>query len=164
MYLPGALAAVAEAWRRTGFAWCFGNCRIVDENDREIRRLITRFKVIQSRRYTYRRLLRRDFIPQPAAFFARRAYESVGEIARDLVYSMDYDYWLRLGQREPPVYLDRFLAAFRWHAESKNGALYRRAAWETYLTARRHAPRGATVDLAMHRLQYYTLCVLYRFL
>ena len=163
-YQPGALQAVAESYAREPFDWCFGNCHIVDEHDRPIRTAITAYKVAQSRRYNYRRLLRRDFIPQPAAFFSCAACERTGDIARDLVYSMDYDYWLRLGQAAAPRYIDRFLANFRWHTASKNGALYRRAAWETYQTARRHARPGNRLDLACHFLHVLTLSVLYRFL
>ncbi len=163
-YEPGALAAVAEAYRQEPFAWCFGDCRIVDEDDREIRRAITRYKVSQSRRYSYRRLLRRDFISQPAAFFTAEAYRRTGEISRELTYSMDYDYWLRLGRQGAPRYLNRYLANFRWHAVSKNGAAYRRAAWETWQTARRQACGGEWLDVAMHFGHYCVLSVLYRFL
>ena len=77
---------------------------------------------------------------------------------------MDYDYWLRLGRRHAPLYLDTFLAGFRWHAESKNGALYRKAAWETYCTARRHARPGERFDVAMHLAHFLILSILYRFL
>lgn len=164
MYRPGALDRVAAEYRQEPFAWCFGNCRIVDEQDREIRRSITRYKVAQSRRYSYRRLLRRDFVPQPSTFFSRAAYGTVGEISRELNYSMDYDYWLRLGRRWPPRYADCFLADFRWHASSKNGAAYRAAAWETYRTACRHAGQGHAADLALHFLHYCALSVVYRFL
>jgi glycosyltransferase involved in cell wall biosynthesis len=163
-YLPGALNAVADAYRRRRFAWCFGNCRIVDEQDREIRGIITGYKVWQSRHYSYRRLLRRDFIPQPAVFFARTAYQETGELDRALTYSMDYDYWLKLGRRWAPCYIDAFLANFRWHTKSKNGAAYRAAAWETLQTARHHAPRDAGFDVFLHRVHYCMLNVLYRFL
>ena len=164
VYEAGALAAVAEAHRQTPFAWAFGNCRIVDESDREIRRPITAYKTHQSRRYSFRRLLRRDFIPQPAAFFTREAFARVGELDANLHYSMDYDYWLRLGRQGPPCYLDRTLAAFRWHAQSKNGVAYRAAAWETYQTARRHARPGEGRDVFLHRLHVLALAVVYRFL
>jgi len=163
-YEPGALRAVAEAWQRRPFDWCFGNCRIIDADDREIRPAITRYKIAQSRRYSFRRLLRRDFIPQPSTFFSRAAVAALGPLDMDLVYSMDYDYWLRLGRRSEPVYLDRFLAGFRWHAESKNGARYRKAAWETYRTACRHAGPGERRELAWHFAHVLVLNVLYRFL
>ncbi len=163
-YAPGALQAVAEAWQARPFDWCFGNCRIIDEADREIRRAITRYKTAQSRRYGYRRLLRRDFISQPSTFFSRAAVQAVGLLDPALVYSMDYDYWLRLGRRADPVFLDRCLADFRWHAASKNGARYRRAAWETYRTACRQARGGERRELAWHLAHVAALNILYRFL
>ena len=164
VYEPGALAAVAGAYRQAPFAWAFGNCRIIDEADREIRRPITAYKIRQSRRYSFRRLLRRDFIPQPAAFFTREAFARTGNLDPGLHYSMDYDYWLRLGRLWPPCYLDRTLASFRWHAQSKNGAAYRAAARETLLTARRHARPGEGGDVFLHRLHVLALAVVYRFL
>ena len=164
LYRAGALESIAREYQREPFAWCFGNCRVVDEDDREIRQSITRYKVAQSRRYSYDRLLRRCFVSQPATFFSRSAYEAIGDVSRELTYSMDYDYWLRLGKRWPPRYLERFLADFRWHARSKNGGAYRAAAWETYQTARRHAGPGHAVDLAFHFLHFCALSVVYRFL
>jgi glycosyltransferase involved in cell wall biosynthesis len=163
-YRPDALSRVAAEYRREPFSWCFGNCRIIDENDTEIRRVITRYKVAQSRAYSYRRLLRRDFVPQPSTFFSRKAYEEIGPIDEALTYSMDYDYWLRLGKRYDPRYIDRFLADFRWHGQSKNGRAYRAAAWETYLTCRRHASPEDRWDVLLHRLHYHILSVLYLFL
>lgn len=164
LYAPGALQAVAEAYRARPFDWCFGNCINIDEHDHEIRRSITAYKRRQSLRYGYRRLLRRDFISQPATFFTRRAFERTGEIERGLTYSMDYDYWLRLGRGFDPVFLDRTLASFRWHSASKNGALYRRAAWETYQTAHRHARPSERADLLYHFAHVVILSAVYPFL
>ncbi|MBN1673869.1 MAG: glycosyltransferase [Kiritimatiellae bacterium] len=163
-YVPGALDTVAAEYGRAPFKWCFGNCHIIDEHDREIRACITRYKVAQSRKYSFARLLRRDFVPQPATFFSRAAYAETGGLDTNLYYSMDYDYWLRLGRRYPPVYIPRFLANFRWHSSSKNASLYRGAAWETYLTARRHAQGRERLDVFMHYWHYRALCLLYRFL
>ena len=163
-YEPNALQHVAAAHRVSPFYWCFGDCRIINEDDRVIRPLITWYKISQSRRYAYRRLLRRDFVPQPSTFFSRRAYEETGQIDLSLFYSMDYDYWLRLGRKHPPLYINRFLANFRWYTMSKNGAAYRRAAWETYQTARRHALPSERFDVALHYLHYQLLSILYRVL
>ena len=162
VYEPGALAAVAEAYRQAPFAWAFGNCRIIDESDSEIRRPITAYKILQSRRYSFRRLLRRDFISQPATFFTREAFARTGNLDLGLHYSMDYDYWLRLGRQWSPRYIDRTLAAFRWHAQSKNGAAYRAAARETFRTARRHARPGEGGAVFLHRLHVFALAVVYR--
>jgi len=165
VYEPGALARIAAEYRRSPFVWAFGDCRVIDEDDREIRQAITRYKAAQSRRYSYPRLLRRDFISQPAVFFSSAAYREVGEVDRSLHYSMDYDYWLRLGRIAVPRYLPGVMAGFRWHTRSKNGTSYRAAAWETLQTARHHA-RGAgeALDVAQHVLHFGALCVVYRFL
>lgn len=162
VYEPGALAAVARAYERQPFQWAFGNCRVIDENDREIRRAVTAYKLREARRYSYRRLLRRDFIAQPAAFFTREAFERVGPLDLGLNYSMDYDYWLRLGRVWEPCYIDRLLAGFRWHSRSKNGAAYRAAALESLGTARRHARRGEAADVFMHRIHVLLLFLVYR--
>ncbi|MDD5724475.1 MAG: glycosyltransferase family 2 protein [Syntrophales bacterium] len=80
-YEPGALSEVAEIHRKHEFEWYFGNCRNIDENDREIRKLITRYKMFESRRYSLRRLLSKDFISQPAVFlrkgFSRKQDRSI---------------------------------------------------------------------------------------
>ncbi|MCX7591857.1 MAG: glycosyltransferase, partial [Kiritimatiellae bacterium] len=162
--LPGALQTIATEMMRHPFAWCFGRCRNIDENGREIRQVITRYKTWQCRNYSYRRLLRRLFIPQPATFFTRQACIETGEIATDLNFTMDYDYWLRLGKRYNPHYVDSYLACFRVHGASKNGAFYRRAAWEAFCTARKHAPPGSTFDLFLHFVHFCLLVTVYPFL
>ena len=163
-YAPGALARVADVYGKTRFSWCFGNCGIVDEQDQPVKDIVTRYKVRQSRRYSFPRLLRRDFISQPSTFFARAAFEATGDIDRALYYSMDYDYWLRLGRTSAPVYVDAWLANFRWHATSKNGAEYRKAAWETFQTARRHARGAEALNLPAHFLHVLALSALYAFI
>ncbi len=65
---------------------------------------------------------------------------------------------------DDPVFIDRPLASFRWHSQSKNGSLYRRAAWETYQTARRHAQPDERIDLLYHFAHVIALSTLYPFL
>jgi len=106
-YAAGALATVAESYRQEPFAWCFGNCRNIDENDREIRKLITRYKIFESKRYSFGRLLSKDFISQPGAFFTRDVYQETGPLDLTCEYSIDYDYWLRIGKKYPPLYIHK---------------------------------------------------------
>ncbi|MCK5849731.1 MAG: glycosyltransferase [Kiritimatiellae bacterium] len=164
IYQPNALQHIADEYTKNPFTWCFGNCIVINENDTEIRRVITQYKKQQSRRYSYRRLIRRDFISQPATFFTRDAYKETGPIDINLTYSMDYDYWLRLGRNSPPRHIDINLSAFRWYQQSKNGAQYTKAAWETYLTARKHAAKNMRYDLFLHYWHYHILRLLYRFI
>lgn len=164
LYEKGALAAVARSYGREGFAWCFGKCRNIDEKGGEIRKLVTRYKNFESRRYSRRRLLTKDFIPQPAVFIARSAFEETGLLNLEYDYAMDYDYWLRLASRYPPVYLDRYLARFRWHKRSKSRNHYRRAALEAYRIARKHARPGEGACLYRHIIHVLTLSLVYSFL
>jgi glycosyltransferase involved in cell wall biosynthesis len=160
LYEPGALAAVAEALA-AGARWCFGECRVIDEGDREIRRAVSWYKNRQSRRYGFARLLGRNFIPQPAVFFRRDLLEEVGGLGEDYHLAMDYDLWLRFARRADPVFVPRPLAAFRWHGASKSGASYRTMAWECFGIARRHARAGETLPLARHFLHVLTLVGVY---
>jgi len=163
-YTPRALATVAEAYRQGPFKWCFGNCNNIDEQDREIRKLITRYKIFESKRYSYGRLLSKDFISQPAVFFTRHVYREVGPLDLNCHYSMDYDYWLRIGKKYPPVFINKFLANFRWQRASKNSENYKKAAFETYLTSKRHATSMDIYPVFRHYIHYVMLRVLYRLL
>lgn len=163
-YEENALSEIIERYREHRFKWCFGDCRNINEDDREIRRFITRYKLFESRRYSYERLLSKDFISQPAVFFTRDLYREIGPLDITCKYSMDYDYWLRIGKRYEPHYVNKFLANFRWQAESKNSRNYKEAAHETYLTAKRHTTPKNRYPLFRHYLHYRTLSIVYRFL
>jgi glycosyltransferase involved in cell wall biosynthesis len=160
-YAPGALAAVSAALREPGPRWCFGECRIVDAHDREIRRAISGYKSWVSRRYSIRRLVGRDFIPQPATFFRRELLDTVGPIDEALHYAMDYDLWLRFARVSAPVFIPQPLASFRWHAGAKTGGGYRVGAWEAFGVARRHARRLERAALVQHLAHYAAQVAVY---
>ncbi|HVI94362.1 MAG TPA: glycosyltransferase family 2 protein [Anaeromyxobacter sp.] len=162
VYAPGALDAVVRTFRETGARWCFGECKIVDEADRPIRGAISAYKAWVSRRYSVRRLLARNFIPQPAVFFRRELLEAAGPLDESLRYAMDYDLWLRFARLAEPVFVPRPLAAFRWHARSVTGAGYARGAWECLAIARRRARGLERVALAKHLLHAAAEVAVYR--
>jgi GT2 family glycosyltransferase len=58
-------------------------------------------------------------VPQPAAFFAASALESVGYLDEQWQMIMDYELCIRLGMRFPAVCIPEALAQFRIHAASK---------------------------------------------
>ena len=161
LYEPGALAAVAEALPAGGARWCFGECRVVDEEEREIRPVVTWYKNRQSRRYSLGRLLGRNFIPQPAVFFRRELLDEVGGIRPDYHLAMDYDLWLRFARRAEPAFVPRPLAAFRWHGASKSGGGYGRMAWECVTIARRQALPSERAQVARHFLHFLSLVGVY---
>jgi glycosyltransferase involved in cell wall biosynthesis len=152
-YEPGAFDVVVRTMRETGARWCFGECRIVDADDREIRQPIRAYKRWVSRRYSFRRLLARNFIAQPAVFFRRDLLAEAGPLDESYAYAMDYDLWLRFGRLAPPAFIPHPLAAFRWHGGSKTAGQYGTGAREAFRIATRHAhglERAALVEHLGH--------------
>ena len=85
------------------------------------------------------KLLLENYLPQPAVFIRREAFERIGPLDESLVYSMDYDYWLRLAREGPLGLIEEELACFRVHARSKTGSTIEPAFREAHRVASRHA-------------------------
>jgi glycosyltransferase involved in cell wall biosynthesis len=140
VYTPGALAIVAEAFRRhPGAQWLIGRCQIIDASGQEIHRWITRYKDRRLQHFSFSRLLRENIICQMSVFWRRAFGRQVGEPDRTLHHAMDYDLWLRMAQRSTPLLIDRVLAQFRWHDQSKTMTVNRERFREHHAVARRHA-------------------------
>ena len=163
-YDPGAFAEVAERYREQPFKWCIGNCRNIDEHDREIRECITKYKMFDCRHFSYRRLLSRNFISQPTVFFTVQVYRETGPLNLNCHLAMDYEYWLRIGKKYSPLYVDKFLADFRWHNNSKCSQNYKKAAYEAYLLAKKHATPKDRYPVLRHYIHYIMLNLLYKLL
>lgn len=54
-----------------------------------------------------------NFVLQPAAFWKRALFEQVGPLDESLQYVLDWDYWLRCGQRCELQLIDKLLACQR---------------------------------------------------
>jgi hypothetical protein len=74
---------------------------------------------------------------------------------------MDYDYWLRLGQRWPGRFVDRYLAAFRWYPASKSGAGFRVQFREELDVARQHAGGRYRWRIFCHWLTFVRIVSVY---
>lgn len=125
LYEPGALQAAMEVFAaEPPIQWVYGKVRIVDKDNREIRRWITWYKVRRMRRYSFSRLLRENWMKSEGAFWRRSAGEQVGPFKTEYRLSMDYEFFLRLADRWPGRFIDRYLSRFRWYPASKSGAGY----------------------------------------
>ncbi len=112
---PGALSAVAAAWRRSGGAdWIAGNCCWLDPEGRVLR---------CSRGMGWSKLLSGFGLPgvsAPSSFFSPRLYLQAQGFDRGMHFVMDTDLWLRfarLGARF--VRVPRYLWGLRLHPEAK---------------------------------------------
>jgi glycosyltransferase involved in cell wall biosynthesis len=145
LYLPGAIAAAVEALSREPCGLVYGGWRQIDEHGATL-------KDVPAKPWDYPMLLEQaNFVPQPSSFFTREAYETVGGIDTRYRYAMDHDLWLRIGARFEVCPLDRLLAAFRYHPESKSVAESDAFAWEVVQTSRRNGGRR----LSPYYLDYY---------
>lgn len=163
LYTSGALAAVATAFRTTQADWLVGRCQIVDDHGSIIRSPIARYKDRFLNRYSYRKLLRENFIAQPAVFWRGDFGLTVGPLDELLHYTMDYDLWLRMGKRADPVILDQVLAQFRIHGSSKSGQVNREQFDEGYRVASRYFDGDKASQIA-HRMNVEKIVWAYRVL
>jgi glycosyltransferase involved in cell wall biosynthesis len=135
VYLPGAVSAAVEALRTTGAALVYGSWLQIDENGRTL-------KEVPVAPFDYRELLEiRNMIAQPTAFFRRGAYEAVGGVDPSFHFALDYELWLKLGAKHDVATLERPLAAFRFHPDSKTVAQSSLFWRETRRASRRHGAR-----------------------
>jgi hypothetical protein len=152
-YEPGALQLVVDVFRaEEATQWVYGKVRIIDENDREIRRWVTAYKNMRMRSFSYAKLLRENWISQMGVFWRRSAFEAVGPFSEELQLAMDYDYWLRLARKWPGRFIDEDLADFRWYSSSKSGSRFRDQFAEELRVAMHHAGAEHRWSLAIHRL------------
>ena len=161
LYTPGALATVAQAFANPQTQWLAGRCQIIDESGSLIRWAIAGYKDRRMAHYSYRKLLRENFIAQPAVFWRRSLTDQVGGLDESLHYTMDYDLWLRMGQDAEPVILDSVLAQFRIHSDSKSGKVNREQFDEGFRVAQRYFGDDQISRLA-HRLNVEKIVWAYR--
>ena len=140
LYLPGALAAAHKAFEDDAdCSWICGRCRIIDEAGNPTRNWIGAYKRFMLKRWRPVNLLFENYIPQPAVFLRRDAYEFAGEMDESLRYSLDYDYWLRLAKEFQLRLIEDEVACFRVHGRSITGGSIEPSFREAHQTARRHA-------------------------
>lgn len=82
--------------------WCFGK---IEQSNGEV----------SGRAWNLNEMLRRNIVPQPSVFWTREAMNEVGLMSEDEDLVSDYEYWLRLGSKFEPLFLDRVMALYRIH-------------------------------------------------
>jgi glycosyltransferase involved in cell wall biosynthesis len=90
----------------------YGNLAVIDKNGSIL-------KLVRTFNWDYKRLLRINFIGQPATFFRRRVVLE-NQLDKNLHLSMDYEFWLRLGKSYNFARVDKVLAAFRVYECTKS--------------------------------------------
>ncbi len=163
LYLPGVLQRIATALKNPDVQWVVGRYQIIDPLGRVIRSPIVRYKDRFLDRYSYRSLLRENFIAQPAVFWRASFGRQAGPLDTSLHYAMDYDLWLRMGRLADPLVLDETLAQFRIHPQSKSGGVNREQFDEGYRVACRYLGSDRSSRI-IHRFNVEKIVWAYRLL
>jgi glycosyltransferase involved in cell wall biosynthesis len=134
-YLPGAVSAAVGVLRETSCALVHGGWIQVEEDGTKLREV----RVVP---FDYRlELEHRNAVCQPGSFFTSEAYWAVGGVDESYQFAMDYELWLKLGERFDVRHVDRPQAAYRYHDTSKSTAQYDAFGPETLRASRSHGGR-----------------------
>ena len=90
----------------------YGNAYHIDEEDGIMEEYYTED-------FDYERLKDICFICQPSLFFRKSVVDKYGYLDDKLQYTMDYDYWLRLGKGEKFYRINDFIAGSRLYDDNK---------------------------------------------
>lgn len=144
---PNVFARVVDHFSQSKCEWLFG--RIL--NDRAGGLYPETYRADE---YSYRNLLKANFVPHAATFVKRKLYQQAGGFNPDLRYAMDYDMWLRLGRLAEPVQLREALSVFRRH-EGSTTERNRLGSFDEDYAVRRRYLEGEKLLQLEHRLRYW---------
>lgn len=139
VYTEGTLDKVVRYFEENEECmWLTGYCRIINENDKEIKKYITLYKNFNLRRFTFEKLLIEDSIPQPATFWRRKLHDEFGYIDESLHFAMDQDLWARFASKYKLHLIREYLAEFRFTSDTKTGSSVHKTLRESKLVAERY--------------------------
>ncbi len=149
-YLPGALGAVAAAWKEDPDApFWFGDGVRADEQGRTIAGYFPGGTVIFNRSALVYGL---NYILQPATFINQRCLGQVGYLDPELRWGMDSDLWLKLSALGEPRAIGTPLAATREYAQTKTSTGAFARIEELRRIAERHADVAMTPGVICYLL------------
>lgn len=148
---PGAVRAAVDALlAHPGAGLVYGKADFIDAGGRTIGPCT----VVEP--YSRHRLLHYgDYIIQPAAFFTRLAYTTVGGLDRSLHWAMDWDLWIRLSRHCNVLYLDIDLASYRWLGSNKTAEGGMERLREIEEVARRHGCNGLPAYFRLEKARLF---------
>lgn len=122
LYEKGAFESVAGHYtENTKALWFAGKGIVIDENDKEIAKFATKYKIfllfLNSRFY----LLVTNYMMQPSVFLTKKAIKKYGLFTGTSFSVMEYDMWLKIGKDKMPVIINKTLTKFRLEKDTKTG-------------------------------------------
>jgi len=139
VYTEGTLDKVVKYFKdNPDCMWLTGYCRIIDENDKQVKKYITEYKNSKLRKFSFEQLLIEDSISQPATFWRRKLHDEFGYIDESLHFAMDQDLWARFARKYKLHLIPEYLAEFRFTSDTKTGSSVGKTLRESKLVAERY--------------------------
>lgn len=161
-YEPGTFQKVADFFENNKDAkWVTGKCKIINEKDEEIRKPITFYKNLLLKKFSYAKLLSENFISQPATFWKREIHAEMGFLDENEHFCMDYEFWLRIGQKYSPDIIPEYLANFRYYNESKSGNVNKKQFQDEIRIAKKFG-LNFPLSIFIHKINYGKIILLYK--
>jgi GT2 family glycosyltransferase len=163
VYEPGALARVAEAFETDpACRWLYGRCRVIDAEDREMRKGVTFYKNLLGFFPSRNVLLCENYINQPATFWRLDFWREIGGLSGlSHKAAWDYELWLKMSDKAMPKHLRARLASFRRHPGSISESFTERQFQEELAIAKE---RGNGLHYAIHAFNAWKIVAAYKLL
>jgi len=166
VYEQGAFDIVVNAFcKNKDRKWLIGKCKIINENNKEIYKFMTKYKNFFLKRYSYFLLLSENFISQPAVFWKREIMDEFGYFDEHEHYVMDYEYWLRIGKKYKPIFIDKYLASFRRMQSTKSNTGFYKQFKDDKRVAIKYATKYKNyLAIFCKYLNYFKTIIIYSFI
>lgn len=159
-----ALKKIVDNLWKSKNKWSYGKCKIIDKNNKEIRKRITLYKNLLWRRFSYSKLLMENFISQMTVFRKREVMEKCWYFDENEHLCMDYEYRLRIWEHFKPLYIPEYIANFRFYYTSKSWLHFDKQFKDELRLAKKYARWWYKWSIFMHKINYYKIIWIYRVL
>lgn len=161
-YQPWAIQNAVTSLKDEKFERCYGKCYIINNDDQEIRKPITRYKNLLLRNRSYAKLLTENFISQMTVFWTRNAMDKVWLFDEQENLTMDYEYLLRLWKYFGPKVNNTYIANFRFYTTSKSWSYFFQQFKDQLRLAKKYAMWKYKLSILIHKIFYYRTIILYK--
>jgi glycosyltransferase involved in cell wall biosynthesis len=102
MLVPGILKRVEEEIK--DYEWLYGKISLTSGGE-------------LGEPWNFERMMKVNIVPQPSVYWTRKAFESAGLMDEENDLASDYAYWIELGKRYTPKFLNEIMATYRVHED-----------------------------------------------
>lgn len=122
LWLPTMLETQVDVVERTGTVWSFSDVEWFQPEASGVLGLSSKLGIPAHAGYVAHSLIMGNFIPSPSVIVQRSVVCELGGYDVTCVAAEDWELWLRIAAKHPIEYVQRPLARYRVHSQSKTAA------------------------------------------